>query len=120
VSDHPSASDLADAIDATYDRVRDGDFDAALFVMKLGGLNILSADDIRDFSEAKKRLYHAFSSGKELSIPQMRAITGQDQADRRMRDLRADLEKRGWTITRRKTGKRFWLYKLTQQQGELL
>jgi chromosome segregation and condensation protein ScpB len=89
-------------------------------IKRLGGEGILTIKDINDFTEAKRELYKAFAMGRELSVPEMRELTGQDQADRRMRDLRADLKPRGYDIIRVPKGGRTYKYKLARLQGELL
>ena len=86
----------------------------------LGGTEFISPGDLEDFSLAKKLLLNALKTGRELTKPEMRALTGQDSADRRVRELRADLEPQGWTIERCHKGGRTYTYKLEKLQQELL
>lgn len=83
-------------------------------IKALGGVGSLTRDDIKGFTGAKLELLLALLGGEELSVPRMREITGQDQADRRMRDLRRDLEPKGFTIAKRKVDNRTFTYRLAR------
>ena len=85
-------------------------------IKALGGEGILKEKDLEDFTEAKRLLLAAFRTGKSLSVQDMRAITGQDSADRRVRELRAE----GFAILREYQGGRTWTYRLVERQGVLL
>lgn len=108
--------DLGDLVDQAYERGREEGW----AIKRLGGQGILSSSDLADFTEQRRALWDAFSSGRELSVPQMREIAQGDSADRRMREIRVLIEPRGWTIRRKRVGKRMFTYKLDKLQGELI
>ena len=78
-------------------------------IASLGGHGILHTEDLADLSEATAKIYYHMRDGKWHTIDELKELTGQAQADRRMRSLR------GFGVRiecRRRQGSRLFEYRM--------
>jgi len=85
-------------------------------IKSLGGVGILTSEDLLDFKEAGRKIARFMSQNEWVSEDQLIKVTGQRQALRRMRGLRGPV----FGILKKKVSKRGWVYKLVRKQGALL
>lgn len=81
----------------------------------IGGQEILTEADLRDFNFAEKQILEYMKAHEWIREEEIIELTGQKQAARRMRALRGPR----WAIQKKRINKRTWLYKLVARQGDL-
>lgn len=86
-------------------------------IKALGGIGILTAEDIADFNAAERRVLALMLDGAWHFPAEIEAIAGDEnfpaaQGLRRMRELR-----KIFTVDKAKIGKRLWQYRLTAVKG---
>tara|TARA_R110000824_G_scaffold294669_3_gene483061 strand:- start:1544 stop:1972 length:429 start_codon:yes stop_codon:yes gene_type:complete len=97
------------------------DFYESKYVASIGGEGIIRKQDIPILYKGVQQVFDIMKDGKWYTIPQLRERTGQEGADRRMRELRQN----GYIVDRRRVGdSRMWEYRLDlpnqQKQRSLL
>jgi len=79
------------------------------YVASIGGEGIIRKQDIPILYKGVQQVFDIMKDGNWYTIPQLRERTGQEGADRRMRELRQN----GYTVDRRRVGdSRLWEYRL--------
>ena len=85
------------------------DFYESKYVASIGGEGIIRKQDIPILYKGVQQVFDIMKDGNWYTIPQLRDRTGQEGADRRMRELRQN----GYTVDRRRVGdSRLWEYRL--------
>ena len=85
------------------------------YIASIGGERVVREMDVEHLKAGVRRVYEVMQDGEWHSIEELRERTGQAQADRRMRELRAE----GFTIEKKRVGEsRSWAYRLqVPEQG---
>ena len=95
-------------------------------ISKLGGEGILTLADIEAFKGAKQRVALLMSDGRWHHAEEIDDAAGENgvparEGLRRMREVRAELEPRGFEFEReRVVGRRAWRYRMTRRPEDRL
>lgn len=108
-------------IKAKGQRMRAWEIERDRLLGSLGARGQLSGIDLADFQEAQGKILNLMLDGDFHTKDEMRAVTGQDEAPRRMRQLRPILDRLGYKIEvkRMEVPGRVYHYRLVKVQGEL-
>ena len=89
--------------------------DRRQYIASIGGERVVREMDVEHLKAGVRRVYEVMQDGEWHSIEELRERTGQAQADRRMRELRAE----GFVIEKHRVGgSRLWLYQLQVPEPE--
>lgn len=106
---------------AKASRMRGWEIERDRMLGSLGGHGKLNGMDLVDFQEAQVKILGLMLDGAWHEKVEMRVATGQEEAPRRMRQLRPVLEKLGYRIECKRFDApgRVFKYRIVKVQGEL-